>query len=210
MRSATKMNKPSLRDMKKETTGSTLARGAFELAMQHGLDGFSIDDVVQQAGYSRRTFSNYFASKEEAVAKGAVACVDEGNYEDFLNKIPEDMPILDVLGRLIRMQFTTEFIRRIHELVAVSKRYPTLEPYVLSQIRSVQSMAQEAIMELSKGQYDMLYTHLLAGTLYGAFLPLIDGSVNVLLPDQAASEDPEAITFNQYMDTVFGYLRNGY
>lgn len=204
------MNKQSLRDVKKETTASTLAHTAFELALQHGLDGFSVEDVVQQAGYSRRTFANYFSCKEEAVARGANASEDIKKYEDFLEKVPEQMPILDILDQLIRMQFTTEYIRRMHELVALSKKYPTLEPYVLSQVRSTQSLAQEAILELSKGQHDELYTQLLAGALYGAMIPVIDGSVDVLLPNQPASENPEAITFDQYLMTMFGYLRNGY
>ena len=38
------------------------------LAVERGMDGFIVDDVVQQAGYSRRTFANYFSCKEEAVA----------------------------------------------------------------------------------------------------------------------------------------------
>lgn len=196
--------------MKKETTANALAHTAFELALMHGLDGFSVEDVVQQAGYSRRTFANYFSCKEEAVARGASVTEDIRKYEDFLEKVPEHMPILDILDQLVRMQLTTEYIRRMREIVTLSKKYPTLEPYVLSQIRSVQSLAQEAILELSKGQNDELYTHLLAGALYGAMIPIIDGSVNVLLPDEPISGDPEAITFDQYLETMFGYLRNGY
>lgn len=47
--------KPTLRDKKKEATAYALSQSAFELALELGMDGFIVDDVVQKAGYSRRT-----------------------------------------------------------------------------------------------------------------------------------------------------------
>lgn len=56
-----------LRARKREATHVALADAAFALAREHGLDGFTVDDVARSANVSRRTFFNYFASKEEAV-----------------------------------------------------------------------------------------------------------------------------------------------
>lgn len=57
----------SLRDAKRAATSAGLAFAALRLAEERGLDGFTIDDVVTEAGYSRRTFANHFAGKEDAV-----------------------------------------------------------------------------------------------------------------------------------------------
>ncbi|MEK3715313.1 TetR family transcriptional regulator [Paenibacillus sp. FSL R7-0333] len=66
------MLKRNLRETKKEQTAQILADKAFELALEKGLDGYIIEDVVHRAGYSRRTFSNYYSCKEEALAKAAI------------------------------------------------------------------------------------------------------------------------------------------
>jgi AcrR family transcriptional regulator len=57
----------TLREHKKAATRRSLASAALRLAMEHGLDGVTVEDIADMAGVSRRTFSNYFDSKEDAV-----------------------------------------------------------------------------------------------------------------------------------------------
>ncbi|MBB6729822.1 TetR/AcrR family transcriptional regulator [Cohnella zeiphila] len=204
------MTKHSLRDIKREATANALAEAAFELARERGLDGFVVEDVVQRAGYSRRTFANHFSCKEEAVAAAAVTFKAIDEAEELIANLPESASPLDILHQLMKMQLTAELLRRMRELVAFSKRHPTLEPYVLSLFRGLQSDAQEIMRELSRGRYPEEYIHLLVGALYGAVLPLLDGSLNVILPGQPSAEHPGATTFEHYLDTIFGYLRNGF
>jgi hypothetical protein len=98
----------------------------------------------------------------------------------------------------------------MRELVSLSKRHPALEPYILSVFRRLQTAAQETLSDLYHGRYPEGYSHVLVGAVYGAILPIVDGSLNVLLPGQSPAEMPEATTFDQYLDTTFGYLRNGF
>jgi AcrR family transcriptional regulator len=56
-----------LRERKKEATRQGLHEAALRLAAEHGPDRVTIDDIADAAGVSRRTFSNYFGSKEEAL-----------------------------------------------------------------------------------------------------------------------------------------------
>ena len=48
-------------------TRIAITEHARKLTAAHGLAGFTIEDVCEPAGISRRTFFNYFASKEAAV-----------------------------------------------------------------------------------------------------------------------------------------------
>lgn len=204
------MNKPSLRELKKEATVHALADAAFELAFEKGLDGFVVDDVVQRAGYSRRTFANHFSCKEEAIVMAAVSFkgIDEAEFDTV--DLPEGTTPLDALHQWMRLQLTTDMLRKMRELVSLSKSHPTLEPYILGAFHQLQKSAQETLSGLFHGRYPEEYSHILVGAVYGAILPIVDGSIKVQLPGEPADEMPNAATFDQYLDTTFGYLRNGF
>lgn len=203
------MYKPSLREIKKEATAHALADAAFELALERGLDGFVVEDVAQKAGYSRRTFANHFSCKEEAVAMAAFNFKATVEDEALFENLPASTPPLEVLRQWLRLQLTVGLFRRLHELVSLSKRHPTLEPYILSVFHKLQAAAQEALNSVLHGRYPEGYSHLLIGAVFGAILPVLDGSLNVLLPDEHGAETPGATTFDQYLDMTFGYLRDG-
>ncbi|MFI0366413.1 TetR/AcrR family transcriptional regulator [Actinomadura sp. 1N219] len=60
-----------LRERKKETTRRALHDAAMRLTAEHGLDDVTVEAIADAAGVSRRTFSNYFGGKEEALLYGA-------------------------------------------------------------------------------------------------------------------------------------------
>jgi AcrR family transcriptional regulator len=60
--------RPSLRARKKLATRDALAAAAARLALVHGLDRLRVEDIAAEANVSMRTFNNYFASKQEALA----------------------------------------------------------------------------------------------------------------------------------------------
>lgn len=60
----------SLRDRKKEATRRALHRAAIRLTLEHGLDNVTVEAIADAANVSRRTFSNYFATKEDALLSG--------------------------------------------------------------------------------------------------------------------------------------------
>lgn len=57
-----------LRERKKLATRQALSNAALRLAIERGLENFTIEDITTEAGVSLRTFRNYFASKQEALA----------------------------------------------------------------------------------------------------------------------------------------------
>lgn len=204
---ATTMN---LRDLKKEATAHALAEAAFELALERGMNGFVVEDVVQKAGYSRRTFANYFSCKEEAVAVAAVPFDGVEEAIDLFEQIPDSSTPLDALERLMKLRLTAEYFRKIRKLVTLAKDNPTLAPYILSVHYKQIAGAQIVLNRLFPNRYSPEYLQLLTGALTGVIMPMFDGSMNVLLPGQPPEEAPGALTFDAYMDQVFGYLKNGF
>jgi AcrR family transcriptional regulator len=59
-----------LRERKKAATRQALHEAALRLAVAHGLEHLTVEAIADAAEVSRRTFSNYFASKEEALLHG--------------------------------------------------------------------------------------------------------------------------------------------
>jgi AcrR family transcriptional regulator len=53
------------RHQKQAETRSSLLRSAAKLFCRHGLDGASVDEVAQEAGYTKGAFYSNFKSKEE-------------------------------------------------------------------------------------------------------------------------------------------------
>lgn len=58
----------SLRERKKAALREELSVTTVLLARERGLDSVRVEDIVERVGVSRRTFGNYFASKEDAIA----------------------------------------------------------------------------------------------------------------------------------------------
>lgn len=86
----------SLRERKKLDTRHALSETALALAVEHGYGGFTITDVTATVGVSRRTFSNYFASKAECL----VALFDS-RLDEILREVdhaPPGVPLADLIA----------------------------------------------------------------------------------------------------------------
>ena len=58
---------PGLRARKREATRSAITASARLFTARNGLNGFTIEALCDDVGISRRTFFNYFPSKEDAI-----------------------------------------------------------------------------------------------------------------------------------------------
>ena len=72
------------RSLRKERTRTALIERAQTLTMEHGLNGFTVEELCEQVGVSRRTFFNYFPTKEDAVVGGRNPVFSEEQEATFL------------------------------------------------------------------------------------------------------------------------------
>lgn len=201
------MSENTLRDKKKQATRQALAEAAFNLALESGVDGFVVEDIVTKAGYSRRTFANYFTCKEEAIANSLT--MNDYLEGDPFSFSPQDHTPLGTIEIYIRRSFTINKLKRLKGLISLSREHPTLRLHVTGVLKEMQDFAGRNISAEYGSEYPKEYYPILIGAVFGAVLPVLDESFDVHLP--ADHEDDEASTqFNQYMDTVFAQLRKGF
>ena len=56
-----------LRERKRAATRAAITAVARSLTAERGLSGYTVEEVCERAGISRRTFFNYFPAKEDAI-----------------------------------------------------------------------------------------------------------------------------------------------
>lgn len=213
----------SLRETKRRATARALAQAAFDLAVERGVDGFTIDEVAARAGYSRRTFANHYAGKEEAIV-----AVASSRVRDALDAAPdlaadEDLPLVDWLQAVAREQLSGGLLMTLRELRILAERHPPLRPHLLEVQRRIRENAREAVLSRVDGPGGRIYAHLLVGAAYGALTCVLDGHIPVRLPgtatptpvsrpqaDDSAGGEEGAMTLEEFVDLTFTHLREGF
>jgi len=86
---------PGRRERKKLATRHALSSAALQLAVERGLENVTIEDITARADVALRTFSNYFASKYEAIC--AIGADRARMIGVSLLERPADEPLWDAL-----------------------------------------------------------------------------------------------------------------
>ncbi|MEV7609861.1 TetR/AcrR family transcriptional regulator [Microbacterium sp. NPDC089320] len=83
----------SLREQRKRGTSRALTDEARRLTTEHGFAGFTVEELCAGVGVSRRTFFNYFESKENAVF--GFAAIDSRQEALEAEFVAQDGDLLD-------------------------------------------------------------------------------------------------------------------
>src|ERR1700735_1928877 len=94
---------PGLRERKKLETTQALAWAAVQLAVERGLENVRVADITDRVNVSRRTFTNYFSSKEEAIA--SLNADRAARAAEALRERPAGEPLADALAEVFAAQY---------------------------------------------------------------------------------------------------------
>lgn len=86
-----------LREAKKRATRDQLTSAARRLTLQHGLDGVTVEMICAEVGVSARTFFNYFATKDDALAGDLLPVGSEESRRRFVDGGPTGVLLADLI-----------------------------------------------------------------------------------------------------------------
>lgn len=202
------MTDTGLREAKRRATAHGLALSAFDLAVERGVDGFTIDEVAARAGYSRRTFANHFSCKEQAIASLAVERLKQGL--ETMPPMPDDTPLLEWLLALARHQLSGGMLPLLRRLRLLADDHEGLEPYLADVQVQIRRTASEAVMARAGSGMSRLSARILVGAAYGALMSVLDGAAPLRFPGDPEPAAPGAVTLDEFVNTIFAHLRSGF
>lgn len=112
------------REQNKIDTRRAIADAAFDLARSVGPGSFTVDQIAERAGVSRRTFFNYFHSAEDALTVRMDGFLDVaiGVFAD----LPHEEPLFDSMIRSFTETTRMEGLSQHGELYRMAEGNPDL------------------------------------------------------------------------------------
>ena len=176
-----------LRERKKRERGQALRQAALDLALGNGYANVTVEDICERCGVSRRTFFNYFSSKEEALLGRSDTVFDDEDQPDievFEAGGPNGRLLADLqhlLATVIRTRVNRrEEMAQYHQLM---KQDPSLMQAQMSRMGNNERLFRE-----------MIQRRLDASTA-GTGTP--DADENSTVDDESAVDDNSAVDENR-------------
>jgi AcrR family transcriptional regulator len=172
-----------LRERKKAATREALHRAAVRLAAERGLEHVTVEAIADAAGVSRRTFSNYFSNKEEALFHGDAERARR--LLEIVRTAPAGEQPWDVLGAAAEGMLT-EAAGEVDTAEAERRRRLRAAPGLLAhQVAAYAAVERELAAELAgrlSGRDVELRSRVLAATFLATVRTAVDVATGRPLP----------------------------
>ena len=169
--------------LNRKWSAARITRCAQMLAEEHGIDGFTMDDVAECAGVSRRTLFNYVPGKLDAIL-GAPPDPDPSMLSEFLTGGPTGRLADDVkatIAALLDSKDTApEDLERVRRLIASDAR---LHKAMHDKFSKVATFFAEAILKREGSTFDPLRARAAATVT----LSLFDVALDAFVADPSTS-----------------------
>jgi AcrR family transcriptional regulator len=158
---------PSRRELNKAATRQAITEAALGQLRTKGPGNFTVEDISDAAGISRRTFFNYFSSTEAAIAAVTSGFLDKALQQFRLR--PAGEPILESARAALVALADPMTVAPMAELYSLGKSNPQVSRSELEAwdhcTAEIIAAARERSSEVAGGELDELYLHALAGSV---------------------------------------------
>jgi AcrR family transcriptional regulator len=190
----------SLREQKRWDTSLRITRCAKVLTDEHGLDGFTMEDLADAAEVSRRTLFNYFPSKLDAVL-GEHPEISPAVLATFQAGGPHGN-LADDLAELARAALAGKQADR--DNIELTRRVMTANPRLLAAAHERFESISEDFTTLLVEREGVDFTPARARLILRLFVALFDCSLSGLLDDaETRSLDDIFVDQMQYARDFF-------
>lgn len=158
---------PSRRELNKAATRQAITDAAMDLLRTRGPGNFTVEDIADAAGISRRTFFNYFGSTEAALASVTFGFLDTALQQFRLR--PAGEPILESARAALVELADPMTVAPVAELYSLGQTNPQLSRSELEAwdhcTEQIIDAARERFALTAVGDVDELYLRALAGSV---------------------------------------------
>lgn len=177
-----------LREVRRRDTERQINRHALRLTVARGFDGFTVEELAEAVGVSRRTFFNYFPSKEDALL---------GNPHDGLSAAAREIflaggPAGSLFGDLVELIASANDgedvdladVKLFHQVLEREQRLvPMFMKRFAARAREIAELAAEREGTTSEDPRIKLAVELMGALLGRSFKQLVEDDVVAPLGD---------------------------
>ncbi|WP_168796528.1 TetR/AcrR family transcriptional regulator [Arthrobacter echini] len=149
------------REQNKIDTRRAIADAAFDLARNVGPGAFTVDQITERAGVSRRTFFNYFPSAQDALTVRMDLFIDR--ILSTFERLPRDEPLFDTIIRAFAETTGMEGLSQHGELFRMADADPDLLRAQLHSWERAEARIAEALRIRFGSTASQLYLTALVG-----------------------------------------------
>jgi AcrR family transcriptional regulator len=164
-RDATDANgrRSSLQARKQELVRNAIWDAAIDLFAEKGFDETTVDDIVEAAGVSRRSFFRYFSSKTDLMTQRGTVTYERLLIE-AMQSCPSGTPLWEVVRHTVFQVVSHSAAEpRTRQIIEIANKYPSARA-ALSHVSEVHYPLMEAFSRrLRKGSKEGWTADLLAG-----------------------------------------------
>lgn len=157
----------SRRELNKAATRQAITDAALALLRSNGPGNFTVEDIADAAGISRRTFFNYFGSTEAAIAAVTFGFLDKALQQFRLR--PAGEPFMESARAALVELADPMTVAPLAELYSLGQANPQLSRSELEAWDHCTAQIISAARERSRGaagvELDELYLRALAGSV---------------------------------------------
>ncbi|MCA4133652.1 TetR/AcrR family transcriptional regulator [Arthrobacter sp. M4] len=196
---------PSRRELNKAATRKAIATAALAQLREKGPGNFTVEDIAAEAGISRRTFFNYFATLEAALAS-----VTDGFLEHALaefRKRPANEPVLESARAALMALADPMTAAPMAELFSLTHSDRTLARSELEAWEHCTAQIIAAARERFGDGIGELYLRALAGSVISCG----KAAMSVWFENRGSDLSPESLAeLRQHLIDAMGLLGSGF